>query len=196
MTLSDCIRFAYGLVSNDQIAGADWIRSQAVLFDIVAEAPAGTPREQILLMTQALLAERLKLAVHREAKVVRHLDLAIGNSGPRMQPASDDPAEARNNSGGSGRITGNRVSMQLLASLLSRLEHEIVIDRTGLSGEFQVKLEWLPGSASPAAAVEDRGDGVSVFTAVEQQLGLRLEAGKSPIEIVVVDRAEKVPAEN
>ena len=77
-TLSECIRFAYGLSSEDQIAGPDWIRDRHIRFDIIAKAPAATPHDQILRMMQTLLAERFRLAIHREPRRVAHLELMPG----------------------------------------------------------------------------------------------------------------------
>lgn len=194
VTLSDCLKFAYGLVSDDQIAGPDWIRSKAVLFDIVAQVPPGTPREQLLSMTQSLLAERLGLVLHHEQKEARYLALVTAKSGPKMPAA--DLSQSRNNSGGRGHVTGNQVSMLLLAGLISRMEQVIVVDRTGLTGEFQVKLQWTPGSGGVTAAPEDTATGASLFGAIQEQLGLRLESRKGPLDVLVVDHAEKIPAEN
>jgi uncharacterized protein (TIGR03435 family) len=85
--------------------------------------------------------------------------------------------------------------MQLLATLLSRFERETVVDMTGLKGLFDVKLEWTPdGGAVPA--VLDGASGPSVFTALQEQLGLKLEPRKGPIDVLVIDHAEKTPAEN
>jgi len=194
VTLSDCLKFAYGLVSDDQIAGPDWIRSKTVLFDIVAQVAAGTPREQLLLMTQSLLAERLGLVLHHEENEVHYLALVPAKGGPKMPAA--DMSQSRNNSGGRGHVTGNRVSMLLLAGLISRMEQVIVVDRTGLAGEFQVKLLWAPGSGGVTAAPEDTAARASLFAAVQEQLGLRLESRKGPLDVLVVDRAEKTPADN
>lgn len=82
-TLSECVRFAYGLVSEDQISGPDWIKFREVRFDIVAQAPPNTPREQLLLMLQALLAERVKLAIHHEQKELSFLALTVGKNGSK-----------------------------------------------------------------------------------------------------------------
>ncbi len=81
VSLSDCIKFAYGIVSDDQLSGPDWIKSKEVRFDIVAQAPADTPRDQLLLMLQPLLADRLKLALHHQQKELAYLGLVVGKNG-------------------------------------------------------------------------------------------------------------------
>jgi uncharacterized protein (TIGR03435 family) len=194
VTLSDCFKFAYGLVSDDQIKGPDWMWSKDSIYDIVAVVPANASREQVMVMTRSLLADRMHVILHQEQKEMKYLALTPGKNGPKMTAA--DLSQERNNSGGKGRVTGNRVSMPLLATLLSRMEHQIVIDRTGIDGEFAITLSWVPGSGGTGAISDDSVAGASLFSAVQEQLGLKLEARKGPLDIVVVDSADKVPAEN
>ena len=97
-TLSDCIRYAYGLVSEDQISGPDWIRDKTILFNIVAEVAPNTPRDRVQLMTRALLADRLKLLVHQQKKELHYLALVIGKNEPKMRPAADESPQSRDNS--------------------------------------------------------------------------------------------------
>ena len=194
VTLNDCVKFAYDLVSDEQISGLDWIRSRALLYDIVAVVPPAASHEQVIQMTQTLLADRVKLVVHHEQREMKYLALVPGKGGPKMPPA--DTSQERDNSGGSGHITGNRASVGLVAMLLSRMEHQIVVNQTGLTGEYQIKLVWAPGSAGAQAAAPEISDAPSLFDAVQEQLGLRLESRKGPLDVVVVDSAEKVPADN
>ena len=84
VTLNDCVKFAYDLVSDDQISGPDWIRSKALLYDIVAVVPPNTSHEQVVQMTQTLLADRLKLVVHREQRDMKYLALVPGKGAPKM----------------------------------------------------------------------------------------------------------------
>ena len=194
VTLNDCVKFAYDLVSDEQISGPDWIRSKAMLYDIVAIVPPNTSHEQVTQMTQTLLAERLKLVVHREQRDMKYLALVPGKDGPKMPPA--DASQERNNSAGGGHVTGNRTTTGSLAMLISRMERQIVVDRTGLSGEYQIKLLWAPGSAGADVAPAQESTAPSIFAAVQEQLGLKLEARKGPLDVVVIDHADKVPAEN
>jgi uncharacterized protein (TIGR03435 family) len=188
-TLSDCLRFAYGLVSDAQLAGPDWIRS-GVRFDVDGRAPADTPRDQLLLMLRTLLAERLKLMVHNDQRELPFLALVTSKGGPKFSESKADPdARARNVTAG-GHISAVQLSMPVLAVLLSRFERQTILDRTGLTGSYDVKLEWaLPPGADGAA-------GPSIYTALQEQLGLKLESRKGPVDVLVVDHAEKTPAEN
>lgn len=196
-SLSDCLKFAYGIVSDAQIAGPDWIKSKEVRFDVVAKAPPDTAREQLPHMMQALLVDRLKVALHHESRELPFLALVVGKNGPKVLESSQT---ARPGAGGNsavlGHINGQQLSMQVLATLLSRFERQIVIDMTGLKGSYQVKLEWTSDVNRPIPAEIDVGTGPSIFTAVQEQLGLKLESRRGPLDVLVVDHAEKAPAEN
>ncbi len=192
-SLSDLLKFAYNITSDSQLSGPDWIKSKDVRFDVVALAPADTPREQLALMLQALLAERLKLVVHHEQKTLPYLAMIMGKNGPKFHEAKVDSAPDTGFTVG-GRIIRNQISMQMLALLLSRFERQTVLDMTGLKGFFEVRLEWTPDDGRAPAAADSVGP--SLYTAVQEQLGLKLEARKGLVDVVVVDGAEKVPGEN
>lgn len=203
-SLSDCIRFAYGLVSDAQIAAPEWVKSKDVRFDIVAKAPPDTPREQFPLMLRPLLTERLKLAIHYEPREMSFLALVVGKNGPKIQPVkSAVPAPAGLQV--AGRIASAQMSMQLLVTLLSRFQSQTVLDLTGLPGFYELKLEWTSDSNRPVLPGANPNENPltpanpsapSLFTAVQEQLGLRLEPRKGPIDVLVVDHAEQVPGEN
>lgn len=196
-SLSDCLKFAYGLTSDLQFEGPDWIRSKAIRFDILAQVPRGTTREQALEMLRVLLADRLKLQVHHEQKSRSFLALVVGKSGAKLKPG--DPEAARRGSNLLGKITSNQMSMGTLAMLLSRFERENILDMTGLKGVFEIELQWAHDTGRPLALGENEPDttaGPSLFTAVQKQLGLKLESRKGSIDVLIVDHAEQVPVEN
>ena len=204
-TLSECIRFAYNLVSEDQISGPEWLRDHKLRVDIVAKAAPDTPVDQLLLMTQALLNQRFQPVLRREPRPLKHFDLAVAKNGPKLPEAKGD-APSFTPTYGRGRLHYSHLSMHTFAVLLSRQLKEVVVDNTGLAGSFDVNLDWTPddpaappsrGPDAPARpeAAADTG-APSIFKAIQQQLGLTLEASKSPIEILVVDSALKVPSGN
>jgi uncharacterized protein (TIGR03435 family) len=193
-SLSDLLKYAYGITSDAQLAGPEWITSKAVRFDIEALAAPDTPRDRLALMLQALLADRLKLAVDHEQRELRYLSLAPGKDGPKMHPAADRPAPDTGYNV-AGRIVRNHMSMPQLALLISRFERQPVIDTTGLDGFYEVKLEWVPRDISVPEPT-DSAAGPSIYSAVQSQLGLKLEARRGPLDCLVVDSAQKVPAEN
>ncbi|MBS1854588.1 MAG: TIGR03435 family protein [Acidobacteria bacterium] len=196
-TVADCVKFAYGLAADAQLAGPEWIFTGAVRLDVVAQAPADTPREQMLLMLRNLLADRIKLVTHREPREMSYLAMVPAKGGPKLE-AADPPAGPVNAPSIAGRIDSPRMPMATLARLLSRFERQTVLDMTGLNGFYKVKLEWtvenLGRGAKDDAAPPP--DGPSLYTAIQKQLGLRLDARKGPVEVLVVDSASRVPVEN
>ena len=194
-TLSDCLRYAYGITNDAQIQGPDWIRSKEVRFDIVGKASPETPFPELLLMLQTLLTERFHLVLHREPKDLPYLALTVGKKGSQLHQAADGPGS--HNTSILGRIVSNRMSMQLLATLLSRFMRQTVLDKTGLEDWYEVNLVWTPENLRQKETdAADPPPGPSIFTAVQEQLGLKLESRKGPVEVLVIDRADQVPVEN
>jgi uncharacterized protein (TIGR03435 family) len=174
-TLRQIIMWAYDL-SADQISGPPWLETEH--FDIVAKTASGSPKP---VMMQALLADRFKLAAHTETKEFQVYALVVAQNGPKMKKAA--PGDDDMNSS-SGHATAHSVTMDHLAAFLSRPRMGLgrpVVDKTGLAGVFDFTLSWTPEA---------------IFTAIEEQLGLKLEPQKAPIEILIVDHAEKIPTEN
>jgi uncharacterized protein (TIGR03435 family) len=145
-SLSDCLKFAYNIGADAQISSPDWVKSKDVRFDIVAQPPAGAPTDQLPLMLQALLADRLKLVVHRDKKELSYLALVQGKNGPKFH-VSTTPAVPGAGTHYGGRIVDTKISMPKLALLLSRFERQTVLDQTGLDGLYDLRLEWAPDGA-------------------------------------------------
>ena len=205
VTLSDSIKFAYGIVSDSQIFGPEWIKSRDIRFQIVAQAPPGTSQDRALLMLQNLLADRLKLKLHHEQRPLPFLALTVAKNGSKLLAVPENTS-AEGSVVGPGRIISPRMPMAVFANLLSRFEKNIFIDLTGLKGTFSINLQWTPDSMR-ALAPRDGGpilingqtfdpNGPSLPTALQEQLGLRLESRKDPIDVIIVDSADRVPAEN
>ncbi len=202
VTLWKCIAQAYG-VSEDKdyaISGPDWLKSER--YDIVAKFPADMPRDpahmraQAELMFQALLAERFKLVVHRESKIVPGYALIKVKAGPRLQPGEPGPNSTQ---GRDGVFEAKNISMARFSDFLTRFAGRPVEDKTELTGVFNFKLEWTPDEQpmpSPDGGERPASSGPSLFTALQEQLGLKLESQKVSVGIVVVDHAERVPVAN
>ena len=191
-TLSDCLKFAYSLTTDAQIAGPDWINQKVVRFEVTGKAAPGTPDSQLLLMLRSLLTERFQITMHTEQREMTHYELVVGKNGPKLKESTVGPGEAT----GTARLDGirsNRMQMNRMAALLSRMTRMPVIDKTGLTGFYQIDLRYA-NEVSPSA--EENAERPSVFTAVQEQLGLKLESKKGPVEVLVIDHAEKVPLEN
>jgi uncharacterized protein (TIGR03435 family) len=194
VSLRKCIGYAYGIGEDKDyaISGPDWLNSER--YDITAKWAPGHP--QVLLMMQNLLAERFKMSVHRETKDLPMYALVVAKGGSKLR-------EVENGSGGfsgaPGKLTGQKVPMFKIAEHLSQMVDRPVFDMTGLKGFFEFTLEWTPDEKASLATPGDAtnpGAGPSIFSAIQAQLGLRLEARRGPVEVLVVDHAEKIPIGN
>jgi uncharacterized protein (TIGR03435 family) len=187
------IERAYG-VKPFQLTGPDWIDN--VRFDITAKYPGDTTNEQRALMLRTLLAERFHLAVHRESKDMPAYALVVAKSGPKLEDAKQS---GDSTSTGRGRFEDKAVSMAGLADQLARqLEHPVV-DKTGLTGIYNLKLEWTPDDQPAGKGDGASGEpalGPSIFGALQEQLGLKLQTQKLPVEVIVVDHVDRTPVEN
>lgn len=190
VTLSECLQFAYALPSEDQVIGPDWIKSRGTRFDVAAKTAKDTSVETVRQMLRALLVERLKVMVRMDQRPFSFAALVPAKGGVKLTEAQ--PGETRPGSGTAGRIVGRQMPMATLASLLSRFERQLVIDRTGLTGRYQLTLEWGADAGPNGPARE----GPSLQSALEEQLGLKLESRREPLDVVVVESAERVPADN
>ena len=197
-SLEMLIEFAYDVRSHQVSGGPKWLESEG--FDIVAKAENANPStEDLRAMVQKLLEDRFKLALHRETKELLEFALAVGKGGPKLHASGKD--ETRISGGGKGRTIYEKASMATLAWNLSQRLGRTVVDRTGLKGDFDFALEWAPGEDEPRKKINGVEippptdiSGPSVFTALQEQLGLKLESTKGPVEILVIDRAERPSA--
>ena len=179
-TLQRLIGNAYG-VTERQIAGPAWIADD--LFNIHARLPQGAGRSDVPAMLRRMLADRFKLVVESGKKDMTVYALVIAKGGHKMRPVTGSDSGY---GGGVRRIDGRGTTMATLAQLLSsRVTDRPVVDATGLDGKFAFTLEW---AAEP--------DGPSIYTSVQEQLGLKLEPRRMPTEVITVTRAERIPTEN
>lgn len=186
VTLKRCIMGAYGVGPHEISGGPDWLDSDH--FEILAKADRPTNDDAVLmLMLQSLLADRFKLALHRETKTMHAFVLEVAKNGPKLEKAP--PGESGNNTSSSNSgiiISSHNTSMDSFAKVLARSMDLPVANHTGLDGVFNFKLQW---------AREGSTEGPSIFAALREQLGLRLRSEKAPVEVLVIDHAEK-PSEN
>jgi len=214
------IRYAYRVQDFQVVGGPDWISTAR--FDVVAKAEGGNPsQEELQLMLRSLLADRFKLVVRpdtremptyslvparADGKTGAQLRKSDANCGPATAPSAP-PAPGQLPSCGSmlgfGNLKARGSTMAALASTLSTFAGRIVVDRTGLAGGYDVDLNWTPDQIPGPVGdqpVQVNGvtvdpNGPSLFTALQEQLGLKLESTKGPVDVLVVERAEK-PAED
>jgi uncharacterized protein (TIGR03435 family) len=190
-SLSSSIEWAYH-VMDYQIAGPAWLRTEK--YDITAKA-AGAPMDQLRQMLQTLLAERFQLRFQRESKELPVYALVAAKSGPKLHKA--DPVGNTGMKGENGSYVFRDTSMPQFAEDLSTLSQvdRPVLDRTGIPGGFDFDLKFGENNDDLKRALIT-GDGASIFTLIQEQLGLKLEARKGPVEMLVIDRVERAPTEN
>jgi uncharacterized protein (TIGR03435 family) len=197
-----------------QIQGPAWIATER--YDIQANVAAGTDAEGLRRMLRRLITERFKIQSHQESRTQQAYSLTVAKNGPKLkppQPNITDPAErmataraslaaltARLQAGERGptRSVGLRSgTVTRFAESLSQHLNALVIDETGVEGEYSFDLAWSPDEAAPRPAESDNTPtGPTIFAAIQEQLGLKLESVKRPIELLIVDKAEKTPIEN
>jgi uncharacterized protein (TIGR03435 family) len=215
MTLKDMIAKAYSVQPFQVSGGPGWLDS--VHYDISAKAGAQQTREDVLLMLQALLVDRFQLAFQREIRQLPVLALVLaredGKLGPRLTPSKEgactpfDPAnpfavDKMHLCGafelGSDGLTAVSAPIGSLTPRLSRLLGRTVIDKTGLTRNFDISIEWSSGemlAMQPANRGPVDNIGPSIFAVFHQDLGLDFKAERGPVEILVIQRAEQ-PSDN
>jgi uncharacterized protein (TIGR03435 family) len=167
------------------ISGSDFSQDPDRVKALGRDAP-----RMMMVMLQALLLERFQLRVHRETKIATVYSLLVGKNGPKLEPSArtdQRPYVRLLPTGSTVRMLGRQASMMLLAETLSWKLGAPVTDKTGLAGDFEFSFEYT-GDDSQLDA------GPSLFTAI-QQLGLKLESSKGPVQALIIDHAER-PAAN
>ena len=203
-TLKSLVGAAYNLTPRAVSGGPSWIDSDR--YDIVAKTPneIRPNLDEQMSMLRKLLADRFKLTFHRERKELSIYALTVARNGPKLkqstEPPDAPPVLVNRIFPGRVLLPARNATMAQLASMMQRaVLDRPVLDKTGLSGKYDFDLEWTPdetqfGGQGPPGAPEIplKPD---LFAALQQQLGLRLEAAKGPVEVLVVDQVER-PSEN
>jgi uncharacterized protein (TIGR03435 family) len=221
MSLKEIMVLAWRIQPYQITGGQPWVSSTR--FDISAKPEVAPKQGDLQIMLQALLADRFQLVTHKETRELPIYALVLarkdGKLGPNMTAAKEgsctkfDPAQPRTppepgkppvlNCGqqmmSPRSLTAISVPVANIVPMLARMLGRTIVDKTGLTGSFDFQLEWTPDEAmqppdAPKPAPSDM-PGPSIFTALQEQLGLRLESQKGPVEILVIDKAEK-PSEN
>lgn len=200
IALGEFIAMAYG-VKPYQLSGPDWIVNFASSdrFDVVAKAGSPATAEQLRRMLAPLLTDRFHLAFHRETRVLPVFALVVAKNGPKKLKEGDGGTESIQPDG-KGGLSYTNYSMESLADSLSSMPvlDRPVLDRTGLKGRysFDANLFDIPVGLDPAATKSAARNSDAILSNLPAELGLMLESQKAPIEIIVIDHAEKVPTEN
>ena len=176
VTVRGCVKSAYSLPEAQILGGPKWVDEERYDIDAKAGGPAGDG--ELMIMLRQLLTERFQLVFHRDTKPLNGYGLVAGKKGltaKRSEPDAQSKTSSTRRS-----IDATRCSMAHLAGALSGVLHAPVMDVTGIEGDYDIKLQWTPDELQSA-----------VFPALEEQLGLKLEARKVPQEVIVIDSVQK-----
>ncbi|HEX5227329.1 MAG TPA: TIGR03435 family protein [Bryobacteraceae bacterium] len=207
---------AFGIKSFQLVGTPTWMTLDR--YDIEATADGNPPAETMRLMLQALFEDRFQLKYHRETKEMPVFALVVSKPGklheaegdckPPQRPKPDDPPAVRCGSAiiSVGRIVGRSVTAASFADIVSRVTDRLVLDKTNLTGKYDINLEFtrdrarvLPaGDAAPTGIQSPQAPdpgGPTIFTALQEQLGLKLDSQKAPVDVIIIDHIER-PSEN
>ncbi len=203
LTMKGLITTAYG-VREYQVEGPDWLDNDR--FDVVAKFSEELPKDpekynaMLQSMMQKLLAERFKLTVHRDKKTREVYGLVVSKGGIKFKESEGTDSHTSRATG--IHYEGAAIEIARLSDFLGRRLDLPVVDMTGLKGYYDIKMDWVPDPKRPAGEKEnapllpESQAGPTLRDAVTEQLGLKLEPRKAPIEVLIVDHVERVPTDN
>jgi uncharacterized protein (TIGR03435 family) len=204
---------AYRVRNIQIIGGPGWlstdrwdIEARPKAEDVASTPPASkvdpTQPSQQSLMLQSLLEDRFQFKFHRETRDLPVYELAVAKSGPKIKVSTGVPPGRPRLRGGHGNLEAYEISVGTFVYFLSPQLDRIVLDRTNMKDLYDINLKWTPQTASLSTRVSPADgdppavpDQLSIFTAIQEQLGLKLEATRSPLEVLVIDNITK-PSEN
>ncbi len=196
VSLKVMIRYAYKIVDS-QIAGApEW--AESALFDFEAKADRSVTRAEVGAMFQAMIVERFHLKFHREARTMAAFVLSVDKGGNKMTRNTSDyewEIPITNVPGTAPTFKGTRCPLYYLSWWIGQAQNRPVVDKTGLDGFWDFRLEFVPDGMrerrGPGGDAIAAPDGPSLSTALREQLGLKLEAEKTPVDVYVIDHVQK-----
>ena len=194
-TLETILMFGYGL-QKSQIAGApDWVKTERFNADGVPDVDGQLTIQQFQSMVRKLLTERFGLKAHNEQREMPVFALRLSKDGPKLTPSKSDPAtkpnQQVNNGPGYRALRFTNFSMPALALMMLPYVDRPVVDQTGLNGQYDFNLSY---TYDETRAPTDGTAPPSLFTAIQEQMGLKLEPVKAPVEVLVVEAVERPSA--
>lgn len=201
ISLKALIQYAFNMPQSRIVDAPSWTSSQ--FFDIEAKSIDDTLNQRLhdlpsaqakpikLAMIQSLLADRFGLKIHREQRVLPIYELVVTKSGSKLTPAKSGGLTINH---WDNRYSAQGITMPMVAQDLARDAGRVIIDKTGLTGRFDVDIRWQPDDEPPAQLNGQDAGLPSLFTALQEQLGLRLEPAKGPVEVLVIDAVHEPTA--
>jgi uncharacterized protein (TIGR03435 family) len=198
VSLKVAIRWAWH-VTEFQVTGPDWLDSER--YEIAGKAAGPATEEQLRLMMQSLLQERFKLALHRQTKELSAYVLVVGKNGPKVHETKTEGESSIDINQRQLSVSVQRAPVSQLIDLMSNVLRAPVVDMTGLTGRYDLTLNVAKYAADMAAQGKSMDSAPAdpqalISMILQEELGLKLEARKMPLELVIVDHAEKSPIEN
>jgi uncharacterized protein (TIGR03435 family) len=199
-TLIDMLKYAYGIHASQVVGGPQWMGTEK--FDVLADPEAETrpSSDQMKRMVQALVAYRFQLVFHRATRDLPVYAIALAKNGPRLTASARDTSGIPVVSYTPGWLTVGNATMADFATFMQRYATDRpVVDRTGVAGKYDLTLRWMPDELQANGTATRRKDEANplpgLFTAIQEQLGLKLEPVKAPIDVFDIDHVE-MPSEN
>jgi len=190
-TVEDILLIGYGVQKSQLVGEPDWVKTERWDVDGVPDVEGEPSMKQLQAMMQKILVERFELKLHREQRVMPVFALTTAKVGPKMTPDASDPNGwmDQQNSAANGRDVENlkNASMPDLAQILQFRVDRPVVDQTGLKGRYDFKLQWTTDESQTTQPDAPPG----LFTAIQEQIGLKLEAVKAPAGVLVIDNVQR-----
>jgi uncharacterized protein (TIGR03435 family) len=187
VTLRRCMMSAYAVPERQILGGPKWIDD--LRYDIIARTSRMDDGVDLMAMLQSLLAERFRLTLHHGTQSLPGYSLTVIKGGVKATPSPSD-AGGSSTSGGRGSIEAKGATMARLAMRLSNLLGAPVVDMTEEKRRFDFSLHWVPDQMLAGSGAAEAPTGPSLYTALQEQMGLKLESRKVPVEVLVIDHAE------
>lgn len=195
-TVEGMLLFAYGLQKVQIVGAPHWLQTERWDVQGLPDAPGHPSLKQMQSLTRKLLEERFGLKVHRETKELAVYAITVAKGGEKIAPSAGDPnsppSENENSNGGMVTMRMTNMSMGEFAPDLAYFAGRPAVDQTGLAGRYDFQMKW---TADESKAPADGSAPPGLFTAIQEQLGLKLEPAKAPVEVLIIDSVER-PSEN
>ena len=193
-TVNFLLQYGYGLQAFEIVGGPSWTESDR--FEIEGKFDGEDSPTRMIPMLREVLADRFKLKFHRETRQLPVYELVVAKSGAKLQaPGLKTMGREPRFAPSAGRLVASNQTMPALATALTRTLRRRVLDKTSLKDHYDFVLQWTPDDNQtpplrPSATASDP-NGPSIFTAIQEQLGLRLESSRGPVEVLVIDHVEQ-----
>jgi uncharacterized protein (TIGR03435 family) len=194
-TVEFLVTAAYGLQANQLVGAPAWLSTDKYDIDGTPDVEGQPSLKQMQAMLRKLLEDRFQLVVHHDKKEMNVYAITVAKAGPKIAKSLGDPNGLPGQNGGrdaNGRVDRySNVTMQDFAFILQFMLDKPLVDQTGLQGRYDFVLKWTPNEASVA---DPTTASPGIFTAVQEQLGLKLDAVRAPADVLVVDKVERPSA--